>query len=352
MALEEVLLFVLGLILLVKGSDFFVKSAASIAKKLGVSEFVIGLTLVALGTSIPELASSVIASLKQDSGIIIGNVVGSNIANIGLIIGLTASFMILKTKKEMLNRDGFIMLFAAFIFYLFAFNREITRIEAALFLLFYFGYILFLFEIKNKESDKYHFKAYIDYFFNFKYLIKIKSGVFSGLKNKKISLKKVKKLKNLFKAALARDFLILIISGTAIVIGAKYLVEESIFFANLLNIPSTLVGITLIAVGTSLPELSVSITAARKGYGNIVVGNIIGSNIANIFLIIGVSGLISPLSVIKQTIFYTAPFMVFMSILLLVFIRGNWRIKKIEGNIILVLYVLFIASLIFLNFSK
>ena len=171
MVLENILFFALGLILLVKGSDFLVKSAATLAKKLGVSEFIIGVTLVSLGTSIPELALAIIASIKQQSGLIIGNIVGANIANIGLITGVAATIAIIKTKKEMLKRDGYIMLFAAIIFYIFILNGLISRIEAILLLLLYSAYILFLYEVESKFKAKYHFKEFIDYFFKLKYLI-------------------------------------------------------------------------------------------------------------------------------------------------------------------------------------
>src|SRR3989338_2051112 len=352
MTITEILLFALGLILLLKGSDFFVKAATSIAKRLGVSEFVIGLTLVAVGTSIPEFAASIAASVKHESGLIMGNIVGSNIANIGLILGLVASFSVLKVRKKMLDRDGYIMLFAALLFFFFIINKNISRIEAIIFLLFYLAYVFFLFGIKAKGRGKYHFREFINYFLKLEYLAKIRDEMASGLKNaKKISFRERKKLMELFKAALVKDFLVLVISLAAIIIGAKYLVEEAIFFADLLSISSTFIGISLIAVGTSLPELSVSISAAKKGYDNIVVGNIIGSNIANIFLIIGVSGLISPLSVAKATVAYTAPFMFFTSILFLVLIRRKWRIGRIEGIALLALYALFMASLFFLNFA-
>ena len=143
--LSRIVVLLFGLLFLVKGSDFFVKAAIEIAKKLGISEFVIGLTLVAVGTSIPELASSVVASFKQQSEIVIGNIVGSNIANIGLIIGLAATIAVIKTQEEMLKRDGYVMLFAALVLYLFIINGLISRIEAMIFLLLYFAYIMFLF---------------------------------------------------------------------------------------------------------------------------------------------------------------------------------------------------------------
>jgi cation:H+ antiporter len=347
MVLINVVLLVLGLVLLAKGSDFFVKSAASVAQKLGVSEFVIGLTLVALSTSIPELASSVIAALEQQSGIVIGNAVGSNIANIGLIVGIGALIARIKTKREMLRRDGYIMLFATLLFYVFIINGTVSRLEALIFLLLYIAYIVFLFEGKTKFKDKYEFKEFIRYFLEFKYIVTIRSIIIPRLKNK--NMPGDIKAKELSKPDIIKDFLVLIISGFAIVVGASYLVNEAIFFADFFDIPKTVIGISLVALGTSLPELGVTISAARQGYGNIAVGNVIGSNIANIFLVVGVSAMIFPLSVIKPMIFYLAPFMIFMSILLLIFIRSNWEISRIKGIAFLTLYTLFLAVLFFNN---
>ncbi len=351
MVLETILIFAVGLILLVKGSDFFVKSAASIAKKLGISEFIIGLTLVALGTSIPELASAIVASLKKESGLIIGNIVGANIANIGLITGLAAAIVIIKTKKEMLERDGYIMIFAVIMFYLAILNGVISKIEAAFFLLLYFVYILFLYATESKFRGAYNFKGFIDYFFKFKYIITLKDGLISGVKvnNKSVRLTEIKSLMHLFKEGVVKDLLIIAISGAAIVFGANYFVNGAMFFANLLNIHSTIIGVSIAALGTTLPELSVALTAARKGYGNIALGTIIGSNITNILLILGIAAIIHPLSIINFTLFYAAPFMVFMSILLLIFIKRKWRIEHFEGIFLLMLYLSFLISLFFIH---
>src|SRR3989338_2686921 len=170
MVFVNILLFAFGLIILVKGSDFLVKSAASISKKLGISEFVVGLTLVALGTSIPELASAIIASIKMESGLVMGNIVGANIADIGLVTGLAAAISVIRTNKDVLKMDGYIMLFAALVFYIFMLNKIISRIEAILLLFLYFAYILFLYEFESKVvGGKYHFRQFMDYFFRFKY---------------------------------------------------------------------------------------------------------------------------------------------------------------------------------------
>ncbi|MDH5404976.1 MAG: calcium/sodium antiporter [Candidatus Aminicenantes bacterium] len=353
---QEVLLSILilaaGLALLVKGSDFFVKYAASIARKLGVSEFVIGLTLVAVGTSIPELITSMLASIKQQSDIAIGNVVGSNIVNIGFILGLAAALRSIRTRQEMLKRDGYIMLFAALLFFAFSFNRTISRTEAIIFIFLYFAYVMFLFSTKPKLKGKYKFADFIKHFFGFKYLIAAKSEKASNLnkvEKRRITVREERQTKQLSKVGLTKDLVILIISGFAVIFGAKYLVDEAIFFADFFNVPKSLIGISLVAVGTSLPELSVSVSAARKGYGDIAVGNIIGSNIANIFLILGASALIFPLSVIKSTLLLSTPFMIFESVLLLVFIKSQWEIRRIEGIIFIVLYSLFMIFMFFSN---
>jgi len=341
-------MFALGLVLLVKGSDFFVEAAATIAKKLGVSEFVIGLTLVAVGTSLPELASSIFAALKAESDIVVGNVVGSNIANIGLIVGIGALLTVIMTRREMLQRDGYIMLFAALLFYLFSFNGVISRFEAMLLLLLYVAYAVFLFEIKSKfsEEDTRAFSEFLSYFLKFEYFITIKKGLGPFFNHKaRNRARSEKELTEVPRSGLLRDFAVLLLSGLAVVFGARFLVSEAVFFAEFFDIPKTVIGISLIAVGTSLPELGVTVSAARQGYGNIAIGNVIGSNIANIFLVAGVAALVSPITVVRASIIYNAPFMIFMSVLLLIFIRTGWKITRREGIVFLLLYSLFMISL-------
>ncbi|MFO7966876.1 MAG: calcium/sodium antiporter [Archaeoglobaceae archaeon] len=337
--LINILILILGFIALVKGSDLFVRAASSIAKKIGVSEFVIGLTLVAVGTSIPEFVSSVMASVKQQSDIVMGNVMGSNIANIGLIIGAAAAISVIKTREEMLRRDGYIMLLAAVLVYVFLINGVLSSYEALLFLLLYFAYIAFLFREVHGYEGEYGFKQFITYFFKLGY-IRETIKTFSNRAGNSSS-----KSNEVETERLSRDLLVLAASGVAIVAGANYLIDRAVFFAEAANISKTLIGLTLVAVGTSLPELSVSFTAARKGFGDIAVANIIGSNIANIFLILGVSGLIFPIYVQETTLNYIAPFVIFMSILLMVFIRSHWELRRVEGVAFLILYMGFMAFL-------
>lgn len=343
----QLLVFLGSLILLVKGSDFLVKSSASIAKKLGISEFIIGLTLVAIGTSVPELAASVIAAVKHESGIIIGTAVGANIVRIALVIGVAATISVIKTREEMVSRDGYIMLFAALLFMIFIFNYNISKIEGLILLLFYVAYVFYLFEAKPRFKEKYRFREFLSYFFGFRYLMTIKSKLVAGVND--ITSYERRKILRLFQAGLFKDFVIVAISAFLIVIGANFLVDSSVFLANFFRVPQTIIGVTILALGTSLPELSVSITAARKGYGNIVVGTIIGSNIAHIFLVVGLSAVIHPLSVIKTTLLFTAPSMVFISILFLIFIKSGWEIRRSEAAFFLFFYAVFMAVIFFNN---
>lgn len=346
MVLVNAAILLAGLVLLVKGSDYFVKAASTIAKKLGVSEFVIGLTLVAVGTSIPELASSVAASLQQASGIVIGNVAGSNIANIALIVGLAATLSPVKTEPEMLRRDGYIMLFAALLFFAFAFGGALSRLEAAVFVLLYLAYVFFLFEDKPRYKGRFYFKEFITYFFKFEYVNSMRQKINSAnrTRNSTPTEEQVRARKSL-----GRDVLTLAAGGLAVIVGARYFVEQAIFFAQLLEIPDTVIGTTLVAVGTSLPELMVTVSAARNGYGSIALGNVIGSNITNIFLILGVSGLLFPIAVEEISVFLTAPFMIFISTILLVFIATGWEIKRWEGIALMVLYAAFLLVLFYMT---
>jgi len=344
MIYSHILFLILGFILLIKGSDFFVESSSRIAKRFGVTEFVIGLTLVAIGTSVPELSASIVASLKGDSGIIIGNVVGSNIANIGLILGLGAFVATISVKRAMLKRDAYMMLFISILFYVLAFDGVITKIEGGFFLLLFVSYTLFIVTSK-KTKETYDFKSFLNYFFKFKYLRTISDQTISRvLSKKKKSTTKDEKDYFSFKEGIIKDLLIIIMSGVAIVFGAKYLVTEAIWAAESLGVSTAIIGVSMIALGTSLPELSVSIRAAKKGFGDMIIGNIIGSNIANILVILGVSSLINPVEVGKTTLYHTAPIMLAISMLLIGLMRSKWKITKREGMILLVIYALFIVS--------
>ncbi|MBI2448997.1 calcium/sodium antiporter [Candidatus Pacearchaeota archaeon] len=307
------LVLALWIVLLVGGSDYFVKSASRIAKRLGVSELVIGLILVANGTSIPELTVSIFSAIKGHTEIIAGNIVGSNIADLAWIAGLSALlYGGMKTNKLILRRDGYMMLFTTIIFFVFALTGSIKWYMGILFLILYAGYTYFLLKKKHR-GEKHHLKEHLE----------IKDGLW-------------------------KDILIFIISCIAIFIGGKYLVGEIIFIAAFFSIPETAIGI-LNAIGTTLPELTVSIIAGRKGMLDLLWGNIIGSNITNILFVVGASSLISPVEIIKLSSYFTIPFLLGLTILSLIFMRTKWKVSRFEGGILFALYLIFLAGLFYLR---
>ena len=338
MVLIDALIFAAALFFLIKGSDYFVKAASAIARHLGVSEFVIGLTFVAVGTSLPELASSISASFLHQDELIIGNIVGSNIANIGIILGIAAIVAAIATRKDAVKMDGYLMLFSALLLALFAVDLLITRVEAIVFLLFYGGYIIYLFDKSEELKKEYNFKEYIWYILKFKTIKgakRIIAGFFNGFNH---TQKKIWK-------PLLKDFLLMAISGTAVIAGANFTVIKASLFAEMLNIPKEIIGLILIAIGTSLPELSVSIAAARAGKGQIAIGNIVGSNIANILLILGTAALIRPVSFGLEVLYFVLPVLIFLSVVLLLLIKYCTKITRTHGIFLVAFYVLFLIFL-------
>ncbi len=295
-----ILEFIVGLVILVKGCAIFIDGASNIATKLGISEHIIGLTIVALATSLPELAVSSIASYNQEAGIAIGTIIGSNISNICLILGIAAIIMILKTDKQTIE-DTFFMIGVTILFIgLIAIDHTLNRYDALLFLLLYIYFIYRLYKAHKKKIDHLTIK---------------KEGVF-------------------------KESLFILLGASALILGAHFLVESGVGIAQLLGVPPAIIGLTMIALGTSLPELSSTITATLKKRYGIAVGNVIGSNIINILLVLGISGLINPLSIGKK-IFISAPFLIGVSVLTLFFVRG--KIGRKQGYILIFLYVIFIA---------
>lgn len=354
------MLFGIFLFTLVRGSDYFVEAAARIAKYVGISEFTIGLTIVAWGTSLPELGASVMASFAGNSDIAIGNIIGSNIANIGLILGLSAVLVALRTNKEMFTRDCLILLGITSLFYFMSFDGIILWSEGLLLLVIMFAYTAFLFKFKPRFRGMYGFKDYFAHSYRFQQIVNmhayrelfdagLKQESYDEIVDKSLNPDTYKRIVQTgygrLKKGLLREVVILAFSGFVIFFSAKYLIPSAIEIAAYLGVAENVLGLVLIAIGTSLPELSVSISSARKGFSNILIGNIIGSNIANIALIGGISSLILPLPTVGLTASFTLPFMLLITIFLIVFVRSGWEIKRIEGMAFFVLYITFLTNL-------
>ena len=280
--LIAVLVLIVGFVFLVKGADWFVDGAAGIAAKMKIPELVVGLTVVAFGTSAPELAVSVTSALEGSVALTVGNVIGSNIVNILLILGLAAVFTALPVHKNMRKIDLPFLLGVSLLFVLFgAFDRRIDRWEGWVMVALLVGYTAFLIWYSLKQRKQ----------------IGQEELPVSELKEESSDEPKGK-----FGAWYARMldkvwFLIVItVLGLALVVGgAELAVQSATFIAEELGIPERIIGLTVIAIGTSLPELVTSVAAAIKGKTDIAVGNIVGSNVFNILMVAGVSAAILPL---------------------------------------------------------
>jgi len=314
------LLLVVGFALLIKGADWFVDGASSIAKILRISPLLIGLTIVAFGTSSPEATVSILAALDGSAEVSLGNVIGSNIFNITLVVGLTALLNPLKVESETIRKEiPFTLLGSAVLLVLISdialqgFSENLlTRSDGLIFLLIFAVFMYYIFEVARNNRDK-------------------------------IPLEETSE-----KATWGKNIFWTLIGLAAIIFGGELVVRNSTEIAVSLGMSETLVGLTIVAIGTSLPELVTSIMAAIKKQSEIALGNIVGSNIFNILFVLGTSSLIAPLPV-NSKIFVDIGLLVVLTVILLVFSRTNFRIGKIEGTFLAIAYVLYLVFIIIRN---
>lgn len=311
------ILLLVGFILLIKGADYFVEGASEIARILRIPPILIGLTIVAFGTSSPEAAVSIGAAIKGNNGIALGNVVGSNIFNISFIIGITALLNPLQVERETVKKEiPFALLSSILLLVLAADIRlqgyqanTITRADGIVFLAFFSIFICYLLEV--------------------------------ALHSREQSTEEIKKpAGNMIKQ-------ILFAGGGlgAIILGGEIVIRNSIKIAQQFGMSETLIGLTIVAVGTSLPELITSVVAALKKQSEIAVGNIVGSNIFNILFILGISSIITSMPV-EPKIFFDLNLMIGYTALLLIFSRTHHKITKAEGLVLLFSYILYTVYII------
>lgn len=296
----------LGLLILLGGGKFLVDGASSLALKFGLSQGFIGLTIVAFGTSAPELLVSLNAALDGKSDIAIGNVVGSNIANISLVLGISATLFPIKINSSVFKVDYIVLFFSSLIFYLLSLNGIISRLE---------GFVLLFFLIL------------INIYFFFK-LGKATAGDLEGDLILPLPI-----WKSLF-------FLCLGICG--LYYGADLFVESSVGIASIFGVSERIIGITVIAIGTSLPEMATSVIAAVNKKTDIAVGNILGSNIMNILAIIGATAAISPIPVSEGFLNQDFYWMLGLTIILFPILKSGDRVSRIEGMFLFVAYFTYI----------
>jgi cation:H+ antiporter len=345
--LSHALILLASLVVLVKGADWFVEFAGRAARRLGVSDLIIGLTITSIGTSLPELASSVSASAQGHSALAVGNVVGANIANIGLILGAAAVVRPFATRQRMHDRDGFIMVAAAGLLFLSVLDNELSRIEAIAFVLFYVGYVAFAAQT-DREDAEVRFADFMEYFFDFRRARRLLRRGRPPEESQEAAPPESDDPPGGSRGRLLAEIGIAVLSCAAVVVSARFLVEEAVWAAGQLGLPENLIGLTLIALGTTQPELVIAITAARRGNGDMVVGNVMGSNIANVLLVLGLSGTVRPLEIPESSVVQTIPMLIFFSLGLLYLIKSGWRVTRRQGLFALSCYAAFIA-IAFLN---
>lgn len=303
----EILLLAVGFFMLVKGADWFVDGTSGLAEKMGIPQLVVGLTIVAMGTSAPEAAVSINAALKGNGGISIGNVVGSNILNILIILGITAVITTVAIQKSTLIIEiPFMIIVTVILLFMGMTGESVTLFEGIILWVIFLAYLSYLFILARK-----------------------------GKQEKSTDERSVLKL-----------IVLTVLGGIIVVWGSDITVDSATAIAKFAGLSERFIGLTIVALGTSLPELVTSVTAARKGNANIAIGNIVGSNIFNILFVIGTASIITPVIyepafIIDAIIAIAAGFLLWVSVARTKSLRRPW------GIVMLVSYAVYLGYLMF-----
>lgn len=319
-----ILLLAVGFAFLVKGADFFVDGSSSIAKKLKVPPIIIGLTIVAMGTSLPETAVSVTASLVQNNELAVSNVVGSNIFNLMFVIGVCSILTPIMVQKATVVRDIPLSLGCALFLLVLGISglgdkagMTLGHADGVIFLIVFAGYIFTM----------------------------VRSAMKARAAGQKIEIEGVEECDNMKELSYGKSILFLIVGAAAIAFGGDLTVDTASRIAIELGMSQTLVGLTIVSIGTSLPELVTSVVAARKNEVDMAVGNAVGSNIFNILMVLGISSAISPVALIWENIIDIVLLMVF-SVMVWIFAGTRKKIERKEGIIMVVVYLVYCAYII------
>lgn len=307
----QLILLIVGFILLIKGSDFFVDGSSNIASILKIPTLIVGLTIVAFGTSAPEAAVSITSSLSGNNALAVSNVIGSNLFNMMLIIGLCALLRELKIGRDVLNKDlPFLVVITAILSGFIIIGWSISRVEGIILFLLIIGYVSYL--------------------------------VYSAKKTKEAQIVEKPKM------GLLRSIIYIVGGVAGIIIGADFVVDSASYIAMAFGMSETLVGLTIVAIGTSLPELVTSLTALKKEENQLIIGNVIGSNIFNILFVLGASSIISPITINPNMIVDIA-LMLGVTILFFIFGKTQDKYDKKEGFILVALFIAYMAFAIMRN---
>ncbi|WP_298609921.1 calcium/sodium antiporter [uncultured Thiothrix sp.] len=320
--------FIVGLVFLVVGAELLVRGASRLAAALGISPLIIGLTVVAFGTSAPELAVSVKAALDGQAGIAVGNVVGSNIFNVLFILGISALIIPLVVSKQLIKFDVPLMIFLSVSVLLFALDGQFSRTEGIIWLSGLFAYVAFLIYTSRRDSRK------------AAEAIDPEVADLLGDPSEK--------------QAWAKNICFIVIGLVLLVLGSRWLVDTAVIFAKYLGVSEVVIGLTIVAAGTSLPEVVTSIIAAIRGERDIAVGNVVGSNIFNIMAVLGIASIVAPtgIPVEASTVRFDIPVMIGVALACLPIFFTGQAISRSEGSLFLAYYIAYTVYLVLVATSN
>jgi len=314
-----------GFVLLYFGAEWLVKGSSSLARSLGVTPIVIGLTVVAFGTSAPELVVSLISSIKGKSMIAVGNVVGSNICNIALVLGLSALFNPIKSDPSVIRRDIPIMLGISLYLLVLSFNSTLGRIEGATLFAGIIAYTFMNYYLAKKETRD------------------AAGGEMPGAIESELE-------EIGYIASRSKQILLVVVGIAGVVGGAQMVVESAVYIMTQLGVSEKFIGLTIVAFGTSLPELATSVVAAMRGEMDISIGNLVGSNVFNIMSVLGVASLVRPISIpggfFESGLWIDYLVMLFTSFLPWLLMRRTYTVNRKGGAMLLTCYMGYLAYLI------
>ena len=309
--IPNVLLLLGGIGVLYFGAEWLVRGAARLAAAFQVSAIVMGLTVVSLGTSAPELVVCVVSAIRGSGDLAVGNVLGSNMANVGLILGFTAMVRPLRIAARVVSREVPLMLIITALLFPFIMDLHLGRLDGAVLLLILVAYLAFLFGTAGAEAPEV-------------------LGEYEQFARETVQVSK---------RHFARDVGFVMLGGMGLVVGGYAIVEGAVYIAHALGISELVIGVSVVAVGTSLPELATTLVAALKEEADIAVGNIVGSNIFNVAAILGITPLVRPFSVDASVLSVEFPASFLLCLILLPLVWTRSTIQRTEGAVLLLAYV-------------
>lgn len=342
----NIVLLVLGVIIVLKGADWLTDGAVNIATRFGVSQMVIGLTIVAMGTSMPEFCVSMVSALKGTPDLAVGNVVGSNTLNTLLIVGCSALVAPIMVKRSSVKRDIPFAVVASLLMLLFCLDGAIGRVDAAV---LFAGFCLFMFvTLKYAKTTEEHAATVATSGAAMATAAAASTSVSEAPTSQTSAPKASTSQPSAPEASVAsmlKAIVMLVVGLLCLIAGSNMFVDNASFVASSLGVSDAVIGLTIVAGGTSLPELATSMVSAKKGNSDIAIGNVIGSNVFNILMIIGITGLVKPMHIAGITTLDL--FMMLASMLLMwFFCRTTYKVKRWEGAVLTIVYLAYLTWLV------